>query len=156
MMFFLLGYRLCVCRPDQDSLEMVWMENGDVENRHFEMQGVSAEGCNAQQLSWGVGQEIEEDDDGVLPSMTQEMLEVAAASNNSDDDETTISFVIAAGGNQVTSPIINIQDDEMISWLQDPPDDSLDQNYGGDLFGEPPDANIQVFADTFAGQGITG
>jgi hypothetical protein len=24
------------------------------------------------------------------------------------------------------------------------------------LFGEPPDANIQVFADTFAAQGITG
>jgi phytochrome-interacting factor 3 len=149
--------------PDQDSLEMVWMENGNVENRHFEMQGVSAEGCNAQQLSyassWGVGQEIEEDDDGVLPSMAQEMLEVAAANNNnnnSDDDETTTSFVTAAGGHQATSPIINIQDDEMISWLQDPPDDSLDQNYGGDLFGEPPDANIQVFTDTFAGQGITG
>jgi hypothetical protein len=35
-----------VCRPDQDSLEMAWMENGDVENRSFEMQGVSAEDCN--------------------------------------------------------------------------------------------------------------
>jgi len=59
-----------VYAPDQDSLEMVWMENGDVENRHFQMQGVSAEGCNAQQLSYtssqGVGQEIEEDDDGVF------------------------------------------------------------------------------------------
>jgi hypothetical protein len=52
MMFFLLGYWFCVCTPDQDSLEMVRMENGDVENRHFEMQGVCAEGCNAQQLSY--------------------------------------------------------------------------------------------------------
>jgi hypothetical protein len=25
---------------------MAWMENGDVENRSFEMQGVSAEDCN--------------------------------------------------------------------------------------------------------------
>jgi hypothetical protein len=88
--------------------------------------------------------------------MTQEMLEVAAASNNNSDDDETTTFVIAVGGHQVTSPFINIQDDEMISWLQDPPDDSLDQNYGGDLFGEPPDANIQVFTDTFAGQGIAG
>jgi hypothetical protein len=64
MMFFLLGYWSCVCRPDQDSLKIDWMENGNVENRHFEMQGASAEGCNAQQLSyassWGVGQEIED------------------------------------------------------------------------------------------------
>jgi hypothetical protein len=99
------------------------MENGDVQNRHFEMQGASAEGCNPQELSyassWGVGQEIEENDDGVLPSMAQEMLEVAAANNNSDDDETT-TFVTATGGQQATSPIINIPDDEMISRLQDP------------------------------------
>jgi hypothetical protein len=64
----------------------------------------------------------EEDDDGVLPSMAQEMLEVAAANNNnnnSNDDETT-TFVTAARGHQAMSPIVNIQDDKMISWLQDP------------------------------------
>jgi len=33
-------------KPDQDSLEMARMENGDVENRPFEMHGVIAEGCN--------------------------------------------------------------------------------------------------------------
>jgi hypothetical protein len=41
------------------------------------------------------------------------------ANNNNDDHETT-AFVTAARGHQAMLPIINIQDDEMISWLQDP------------------------------------
>jgi hypothetical protein len=55
-----------VCRPDQDSLEMARMENGDVENRSFEMQGVSAEGCNMHLV-----EVLEEDNVSQSPRMQQ-------------------------------------------------------------------------------------
>jgi hypothetical protein len=48
--------------------------------------------------------------------MAQEMLEVVTTNNNKNNDDETTTFVPIAGGHQVTSPIINIQDDEMISW----------------------------------------
>ncbi|CAK9229984.1 unnamed protein product [Sphagnum troendelagicum] len=50
--------------PDQDSLEVACMENGDVENRSFEMQCVSAESCNIHPV--GV---LEEDDVSQSPRM---------------------------------------------------------------------------------------
>jgi hypothetical protein len=45
---------------------MAWMENGHVEQRSFEMQGVSAEGCNMHLV--GV---LEEDDVSQSPRMQQ-------------------------------------------------------------------------------------
>jgi len=43
---------------------MAWMENGDVENRSFELQGVSAEGCNMHLVG-----ALEEDDVSQSPRM---------------------------------------------------------------------------------------
>jgi phytochrome-interacting factor 3 len=119
------------------------MENGDAENGHFDMQCPTSEGCNSElqvnySANWGIGHGME---DTGLPSKLPGMLVNEPS--------------LATAGDQAL-PIINIQDDEMISWLQDPPEDSLDQNYGVDLFGELPVTNIQVFADAFSGQGMIG
>ncbi len=137
---------------------MAWMDNGYIENGQFEeMRDPISDGCNAQlqqnyAFSWGViGQE--EMQDGVLPSKASVMMLEAMVNGTSS----SVTAAPAAAGSQAL-PIKNFQEDEMISWLQDPPYDSLDQQYGGagDFFGELPDANIQVFTDTFAaGQGIT-
>jgi phytochrome-interacting factor 3 len=134
------------------------MDNGYIENGQFEeMRDPISDGCNAQlqqnyAISWGViGQE--EMQDGVLPSKASVMLEAMV---NGTSSSVTTAAAAAAGSQGL--PIKNFQEDEMISWLQDPPYDSLDQQYGGagDFFGELPDANIQVFTDAFAaGQGIT-
>jgi phytochrome-interacting factor 3 len=136
---------------------MAWMDNGYIENGQFEeMRDPINDGCNAQlqqnyAFSWGVmGQEGMQD--GVLPSKPSMMLEAMVNGTSS-----SVTTAAAAAGSQAL-PIKNFQEDEMISWLQDPPYDSLDQQYGGagDFFGELPDANIQVFTDAFAaGQGIT-
>jgi len=136
---------------------MAWMDNGYIENGQFEeMRDPISDGCNAQlqqnyAFSWGViGQEGMQD--GVLPSKPSMMLEAMVNGTSS-----SVTTAAAAAGSQAL-PIKNFQEDEMISWLQDPPYDSLDQQYGGagDFFGELPDANIQVFTDAFAaGQGIT-
>ncbi|CAM6022809.1 unnamed protein product [Sphagnum balticum] len=78
---------------------MAWMENADVENRSFEMQGVSAEGCNMHLV--GV---LEEDDVSQSPRMQQ----------------TVANF----GNHQDSSPFIDFQDDEMdfgeLDLLDDP------------------------------------
>jgi hypothetical protein len=55
-------------KPDQDSLEMAGMENGDVENRSFEMQGGSAEGCNMHLV------EVSEEDDVSQSPITQQTM----------------------------------------------------------------------------------
>jgi phytochrome-interacting factor 3 len=135
---------------------MAWMDNGYIENGQFEeMRDPISDGCNAQlqqnyAFSWGViGQEGMQD--GVLPSKASVMLEAMV-------NGTSSVTAPAAGAGSQALPIKNFQEDEMISWLQDPPYDSLDQQYGGtgDFFGELQDANIQVFTDAFAaGQGIT-
>ncbi|CAM6022808.1 unnamed protein product [Sphagnum balticum] len=78
---------------------MAWMENADVENRSFEMQGVSAEGCNMHLV--GV---LEEDDVSQSPCMQQ----------------TVANF----GDHQDSSPFIDFQDDVMdfgeLDLLDDP------------------------------------
>ncbi len=109
-----------MCRPDQDSLEVACVENGDVENRSFEMQGVSAEGCNMHLV--GV---LEEDDLSQSPRMQQ----------------TVANF----GDHQDSSPFIDFQDDEVdFGWL-DLLDDPFDGNYVGDLF-----AIVWFFTSTYA------
>jgi hypothetical protein len=79
---------------------MAWMENGDVENRSFEMQGVSAQGCNMHLV--GV---LEEDDVSQSP-LTQ---------------QTVANF----GDHQDSSPLVDfgcleLLDSKTIVWLFTP------------------------------------
>uniref|UniRef100_A0A7I4APM3 BHLH domain-containing protein n=1 Tax=Physcomitrium patens TaxID=3218 RepID=A0A7I4APM3_PHYPA len=45
---------------------------------------------------------------------------------------------------------IDVDSDEMVSWLQYPLDDTLERNYCSDFFGELPDANTQLLKESFA------
>jgi phytochrome-interacting factor 3 len=51
------------------------------------------------------------------------------------------------------APNVDYHDDEMVSWLQYPLDDSLERNYCSEFFGELPNSNMQVVKESLVGQG---
>jgi phytochrome-interacting factor 3 len=129
------------CRPDQDTVELVWTEDG-----HVEMQGEASNGSKTQwppgyEPQWNNGQVAE---DGVTLSRP------SASSANKDGAVEAVVSETAAETPVV--PNIDYHDDEMVSWLQYPLDDSLERNYCSDFFGELPSSNMQVVKESFVGQ----
>ncbi len=130
------------CRPDQDTVELVWTEDG-----HVEMQGEASNGSKTQwpphyEPQWNNGQVAE---DGVTLSRP------SASSVNKDG--TVVAVVSETAAETPVAPNIDYHDDEMVSWLQYPLDDSLERNYCSDFFGELPSSNMQVVKESYVRQG---
>ncbi len=133
------------CRRDQDTVKLAWTEDGLVE-----MQGQGSNGSKSHwppiyAPHWNNGQVAE---DGVTPPKPS-VGSVASANKDSTLDavvnDTTTETPVA--------PNIDYHDDEMVSWLQYPLDDSLERNYCSEFFGELPNSNMQVVKESLVGQG---
>ncbi|XP_024394544.1 uncharacterized protein [Physcomitrium patens] len=123
--------------PDQDTLGVGWNDNEHV--------GMHGQGCKGNKSQWDVnyssgwnsGQETE---DGVTPCKP--------------DTPKTGASPEAVANETATEPHpphnIDVDSDEMVSWLQYPLDDTLERNYCSDFFGELPDANTQLLKESFA------
>ncbi len=130
------------CRPDQDTVELVWTEDG-----HVEMQGEASNGSKTQwpphyEPQWNNGQVAE---DGVTLSRP------SASSVNKDG--AVVAVVSETAAETPVAPNIDYHDDEMVSWLQYPLDDSLERNYCSDFFGGLPSSNMQVVKESYVRQG---
>ena len=118
-------------------MELVWKET-----EHVDMQGRTSKGGKSHWQSnyssdWSNGHETE---DGVTPSKPPTTKDGAleAVVNETPAEAPAASH-------------INIQEDEMVSWLTYPLDDSLERNYYSDFFGELPNSNM--LKESFVGQG---
>jgi phytochrome-interacting factor 3 len=69
------------------------------------------------------------------------------------DDGTLEAVVNETAAETTLTPKINYHDDEAVSWLQYPLDDTLERKYCSDFFGELPSSNMQVVKGSFVGQG---
>ncbi|CAM6061134.1 unnamed protein product [Sphagnum tenellum] len=69
------------------------------------------------------------------------------------DDGTLEAVVNETAAETTLTPKINYHDDETVSWLQYPLDDTLERKYCSDFFGELPSSNMQVVKGSFVGQG---
>ena len=101
------------------------------------MQGQSSKGSKSQwqhinyTSGWSSGQETE---DGVTPCKPDTPKSGVSL-------ETVVTETVT--GAQPTHNL-DVENDEMVSWLQYPLDDTLERNYCSDFFGELPDANTQL------------
>lgn len=119
-------------RPDQDSLDVGWNDNG-----HIDMQGQSSKGSKSQwqHINYTPGwSSVQETEDGVTPCKP-------------DTPKSGVSLEAVANETATEahpSHSLDVENDEMVSWLQYPLDDTLERNYCSDFFGELPDANTQL------------
>lgn len=118
-------------RPDQDTLEVGWSDN-----EHIDMQGQSSKGNKSEwptnyPSGWSSGQETE---DGVTPCKPDTLKSAVSHS---------METVVNQTATEAHAAHLDVVNDEMISWLQYPLDDTLERNYCTDFFGELPDANSQ-------------
>jgi phytochrome-interacting factor 3 len=123
-------------------VELVWTEDG-----HVEMQGEASNGSKTQwpphyEPQWNNGQVAE---DGVTLSRP------SASSVNKDG--AVVAVVSETAAETPVAPNIDYHDDEMVSWLQYPLDDSLERNYCSDFFGGLPSSNMQVVKESYVRQG---
>ena len=120
-------------------MESPWTTDG-----HVDMQGQNNKGNKSQwqttyNSNWNNGQETE---DGVTPSKPPTLK------------DSTLEAVVSAPPSEAPSaPVTNAQDDEMVSWLQYPLDDTLEKTYCSDFFGElrKSDMPLQGISDSFSG-----
>jgi phytochrome-interacting factor 3 len=123
-------------------VELVWTEDG-----HVEMQGEASNGSKTQwpphyEPQWNNGQVVE---DGVTLSRP--------SASSANKDGAVVAVVSETAAETPVAPNIDYHDDEMVSWLQYPLDDSLERNYCSEFFGELPNSNMQVVKESLVGQG---
>lgn len=131
-------------RPTHDAGETEWAEESHI----VAMQNQSGKGNKAmwQQMNFQNGwSSVPESEDAVTP--------VKPISSSSPGKEPVLVNEPAVDTHH--SSALNMQEDEMVCWLQYPLDEHLERDYCSEFFGELPNSNIsnmQLMKDSFAGQ----
>ncbi|XP_024400599.1 uncharacterized protein [Physcomitrium patens] len=118
--------------PDQDTLEVAWNDNGKIDIQGQDSQRSKSPWQINCISDWSSGQEAEA---GVTPSKP---------------DTPKGGNLLETGGNgsnTAPNPVhnIDVDNDEMVSWLQYP----LDDPFCSDFFGEIQEANTQLLRESF-------